>query len=387
MQAQHCCGIVSTTNTLNHVLKGEKETMVDKSLSDPPLLDHRSLHSEKGDGPDSDDDALAEMLGLPCLGALDVEDDCFEGVSHSQEEVTSGIPALARSDVDDIIRDVGIFHDFETSGVCVLPPGLSLSASRMRRLADELRWGSDSPNFRCDRTYETVRVMKRGSATVEERRVLTRLENFVDRHPGWSDLCHGHIRQCVSSLLGEEYVLYKEKLNLKPPGGSGFAPHLDSPSLRVALGDNGPRTFITVMVAIDDMTIRNGCLRVVRGHWSEEKHCAVVIPEVDGNPDAGGRAGAILSKELDSLEFGDLECKGGTVAAFGGWTPHRSKSNSSPFPRRAVFLTYNPLREGDFHTRYYLKMKELRDKFRGEIGMLSEDEKADLQALKSVPGT
>ena len=82
-----------------------------------------------------------------------------------------------------------------------------------------------------------------------ERRTLTRLENFVNYHSKWNDLVHKYLARCLSALMGEPMVLFKEKLNLKPPGGSGFAPHLDGPSLRVALGDTGPRTFVTVMVA------------------------------------------------------------------------------------------------------------------------------------------
>lgn len=182
-------------------------------------------------------------------------------------------------------------------------------------------------------------------------------------------------------------VLYKEKLNLKPPGGSGFAPHLDSPSLRVALGKNGPQTFVTVMVAIDNMTTANGCLRVCKGDWSEDRHCTVIQPEEDGNPDAGGRAGAIPAEAESLLEFDDIECQGGDVVAFNGWAPHRSSANASPFPRRAVFLTYNPKSEGDFHDRYYERMEGIRDAWRSKVGLegATVDDKIELDALATIP--
>jgi ectoine hydroxylase-related dioxygenase (phytanoyl-CoA dioxygenase family) len=185
-------------------------------------------------------------------------------------------------------------------------------------------------------------------------------------------------------------VLYKEKLNLKPPGGSGFAPHLDTPSLRVALGGTGPQTFVTIMVAIDNMTSQNGCLRIAKGRWSEDNHCALVPPEQDGNPDAGGRAGAIPVQEAESFEFVDIACRGGDIVAFNGWAPHRSSANSSPFARRAVFLTYNPASEGDFHDRYYERMDELRNDWRTRVGLsgccqLTVDEQNDLSALATIP--
>jgi ectoine hydroxylase-related dioxygenase (phytanoyl-CoA dioxygenase family) len=184
-------------------------------------------------------------------------------------------------------------------------------------------------------------------------------------------------------------VLYKEKLNLKPPGGSGFAPHLDTPSLRVALGGEGPQTFVTVMVAIDNMTTANGCLRICKGEWSEQEHCTVIQPEEDGNPDAGGRAGAIPAETAHDLEFHDVECQGGDIVAFNGWAPHRSSANASPFPRRAVFLTYNPKSEGDFHDRYYERMEEIRNAWRSTVGLsaggVTPDEKLEIDALATIP--
>jgi len=185
-------------------------------------------------------------------------------------------------------------------------------------------------------------------------------------------------------------VLFKEKLNLKPPGGSGFAPHLDGPSLRLALGDDGPQTFVTVMVAIDDMTAQNGCLRVCKGRWSQDHSCDVIEPEKGASPDAGGRAGAIPVHVADTLEFEDVVCKSGTIVAFNDWTPHRSSPNASLFSRRAVFLTFNPLSEGDYHHAYYEKMKSLRSEWRSKVGLtkLTQEEQdymSEIDALATVP--
>ena len=172
----------------------------------------------------------------------------------------------------------------------------------------------------------------------------------------------------------------KEKLNFKPPGGAGFAPHLDAPSLRVgAVG--AARTFMTLMVAIDPMTAKNGCLRVVRGSWSEQKHCEVIHPEDGSDPDSGGRAGAIPAAVADTLDFEDVICASGDVVAFNGWVPHRSGVNASPFERRAVFLTCNPLSQGNMHEAYYDKMADLRSAWRaGEVARL-----ADFAAFATVP--
>lgn len=116
----------------------------------------------------------------------------------------------------------------------------------------------------------------------------------------------------------------------------------------------------------------------------------VVQPEENGNPDAGGRAGAIEGPVAEDLLFVCNVCKGGSIVAFNGWAPHRSAGNNSPFPRRAVFLTYNPASEGDFHERYYARMEELRNAFRESVGLAKpqqqlEDEKRESDALETVP--
>lgn len=144
------------------------------------------------------------------------------------------------------------------------------------------------------------------------------------------------------------------------------------------------------MVAIDDMTTRNGCLRICKGSWTEENCCSVVKPDKDGSPDAGGRAGGIPPEIADTLEFEDLVCEGGTISVFNGWAPHRSAANVSPFPRRCILLTYNPKEEGEYHSKYYERMDQLRNEWREKIGLANrqqqmEDKKMEMEALSSVP--
>lgn len=348
---------------------------------------NRSSGSDSGDGSvNSSDEALMEMLGLPSLvGAVLDEEE--ENVERGYATCDSPLPILSDEEMVRLLDVYQLQSQYEEHSVCVFPVECSISAEHMRRLTDELVWGGDQ--VQADKTYETVQIWKQGE--IHSKKSLTRLEHFVDAHKAWSDLCHNYLRRLVSKALGVEMVLYKEKLNIKPPGGSGFAPHLDTPSLRIALGENGPQTFCTVMVAIDEMTLANGCLRICKGSWSEDRCVATIAPEEGGNPDAGGRAGAIPLEVADTLEYEPLLCKGGTIAVFNGWAPHRSAANTSPFPRRAVFLTYNPKHEGDFHKRYYEKMDEMRQRWRHSVGLvknqqpLDEGEQMEIQALSTIP--
>jgi hypothetical protein len=348
---------------------------------------------------ESSDEALLDMLGLSSLNEMEeVADECDDkertGSGGSQtmdnRQTSSPLPDLSDDWLDSILAPVAR-DQYANEGVFRFPEECSIPAKHMRVITEEIVWGESGPGtalYQADRTYEGIKIWKDGE--IKERKTLTRLENFVDAHPGWNELCHGYLRRILSAALGDEMVLFKEKLNLKPPGGSGFAPHLDTPSLRIALGSEGPKTFCTLMVAIDDMTIKNGCLRICKGNWTEDNCCDVIQPDTNGNPDAGGRAGAIDSEISDGLNFEDMICKGGTVMVFNGWAPHRSSANLSPFPRRAIFLTYNPKCEGEYHTTYYEKMEELRSDWREKNiqehrHQRLEDKKFEMDALSSVP--
>ena len=344
-------------------------------------------HGGDDDSVESSDEALLEMLGLSSLKEVVINNNADENNNNDEEnnKSSSGAVPIVSNDQLDHLRDPLVVREqYSNESIYLFPEDYSISAKYMRILTEELCRGK----CQADRSYENIKILKDGE--ISERRTLTRLENFVDYHTGWNELCHGYLRRIVSVALGEEMVLFKEKLNLKPPGGSGFAPHLDSPSLRMAMGSEGPTTFCTVMVAIDDMTTKNGCLRICKDNWSENNCCNVIQPEADGSPDAGGRAGAIPPEIAEKLTFTDITCKGGTVLLFNGWAPHRSSANVTPFPRRAIFLTYNPKSEGDFHKRYYERMEKLRNEFREKIGLESrkqslEDEINEKNALSSIP--
>src|SRR5690606_18055096 len=62
----------------------------------------------------------------------------------------------------------------------------------------------------------------------------------------------------IGQLLGEEAVLFKDKINFKMPGGDGFKPHQDAQ----AGWETYARYYINAMVTIDEATEENGCLEV-----------------------------------------------------------------------------------------------------------------------------
>ena len=170
----------------------------------------------------------------------------------------------------------------------------------------------------------------------EKEKVLARIENFCKFHKGFNDLCTAsRIMECVNNCLGEEGVLFKDKINFKMPGGSGFKPHQDSQ----AGWDNYAKFYLTAMVSIDDATIKNGCLEFASGHNQSGLIGKLWKPLSD--------------YEMKNMKFVPIETKPGDAVFFDCYTPHKSKSNLTNKARRILYLTYNKLSEGNYREKYY----------------------------------
>ena len=144
----------------------------------------------------------------------------------------------------------------------------------------------------------------------------------------------------MSDLLGDEALLFKDKINFKPPGGAGFLAHQDCTAWAVT-EPGMPRFHITAMVAIDHSNKEKGCLEVVPGLHKGE----MAIPNVGG----------VIVPEVEShLTFVPLSCDPGDVVLFGSYLPHKAGPNLSHTWRRSAFLTYNGAGDGgDARSKYY----------------------------------
>jgi hypothetical protein len=177
------------------------------------------------------DEALLDMLGLSSLKKVPIiADECDNDdedrlVSSSTSQAISN--HKTSSPLPDISDDCLIStmaplarETYLHNAIFRFPENCWIPAKHMRVLTEQIvrGWKGPSGNLhQADKSYEGIKIWKDGE--ILERKTLTRLENFVDTHPGWSELCHGYLRRILSAALGEEMVLFKEKLNLKPPGG------------------------------------------------------------------------------------------------------------------------------------------------------------------------
>ncbi|KXT18708.1 hypothetical protein AC579_2704 [Pseudocercospora musae] len=96
--------------------------------------------------------------------------------------------------------------------------------------------------------------------TESGERQLMRTENFVDYHSGFSSLLNGQpIKSILKQLTRDDMLLFKDKINYKLAGGNGFGAHLDAP----AYDHIREIEHTTANLAVDPVTLENGCVEVV----------------------------------------------------------------------------------------------------------------------------
>ena len=199
--------------------------------------------------------------------------------------------------------------------------------ARLRSWVDELSARPETPG----------KWMKYFERTGGNGRQLCRIEDFVPYHDGLDDLVRGPATLALlGELMGEPAALFKEKINFKLPGGSGFAAHQDAP----AFVTFQQRYHITMLIAIDEATMANGCLEM-----SDPVDVYTTLPQAPG--------GHIDSDVERALPWRPVELAPGDVVLFDSYIPHRSAANRSDRPRRALYVTYNRLSEGDRRDAYF----------------------------------
>ncbi len=207
--------------------------------------------------------------------------------------------------------------------VHVRRPGTDETAARLQAWADEIAaWPDRGGGWLAYRELTDT-----GPA-------LCRTENAVPFHAGLRALlCDGGLLAEAGALLGEDAVLYKDKLNYKLPGGAGYAPHQDAPAYRFV------DLHVSCMVAVDDATTDNGCLEVVSSAHDR-------LWPADGS-------GCIRDDVVATMRWEPVPLRAGDTLWFHSRTPHRSGPNRSVRPRRALYPTYNALAQGDLRADYY----------------------------------
>jgi ectoine hydroxylase-related dioxygenase (phytanoyl-CoA dioxygenase family) len=180
----------------------------------------------------------------------------------------------------------------------------------------------------------------------KDGRQLRQIENGCAVHPAFAAFAEGDtMLRVVSGLMGRPARLFKDKINFKLPGGSGYAAHrdgrfwwTDDDGRRMRGWDVYASEFISVLVGVDPSTPGNGCLEIAPG-----RHRVDVREEY----------GPLTDAEAAAMTFEPCPTEPGDAIFFDALAPHRSGPNRSDLPRRVVYFTYHAAADGDQRARYF----------------------------------
>jgi ectoine hydroxylase-related dioxygenase (phytanoyl-CoA dioxygenase family) len=171
--------------------------------------------------------------------------------------------------------------------------------------------------------------------------ILVRIENFLgDHNPEMTTrILSDKTRDCLEYLLGEEAVLFKDKINYKLPGCRPDKLHQDQAAGWNAFSD----WFISMVIVVDENRKDNAALTFMSsGNYARQLMTEEWQPLTHDDP-----------PYQPEEEYTLLEAKPGTVIFFDCYVPHGSPANFSDKSRRNIYLTFNRASEGDMRARYY----------------------------------
>ena len=216
--------------------------------------------------------------------------------------------------------------DFEQNGYLILRQ--AFDADEMRLIEIWIREMTALPEETGKHWVFHERSLKGDGADL-----ISRIENIAPFHAGFEELS-SVLKHPVGQLLGEEAILFKEKINFKMPGGDGFKPHQDSQAGWDAYAD----FFISALVSIDEATVENGCLQMVAGHHQRGLF----------------KSWRPLSEDdMAGMDFVHCPTKPGDVVLFDCFAPHASEPNMTGETRRVYYATYNRAADGYHMAQYY----------------------------------
>tara|TARA_B100001063_G_C16744212_1_gene546537 strand:- start:910 stop:1665 length:756 start_codon:yes stop_codon:yes gene_type:complete len=184
---------------------------------------------------------------------------------------------------------------------------------------------------------KTVKVDKYfGKSTQSDKSILVRIENFYNKTNHLTKLIdHKLIKEVLFKLFRDKPILFKEKINFKPPGCGPDKLHQDSQ----AGWNKYTKNYINVLMSVEKSTKNNGCLHIdVSGN-----NCTKIISK---------KMKPLKINELKNPEFKQLLLSEGDLVFFNSYTPHFSYSNNSKKSRSQIYLTYNKEKDGKFRSKY-----------------------------------
>ena len=180
---------------------------------------------------------------------------------------------------------------------------------------------------------------------------LRRIEKLYNKGKNLIDL-NNKISILLKDIFNKEFLIFKDKYNIKPPGGEGFIAHYDGVFEFIDANNKIKRGwyeyadfFVSALVAIDKCSKENGTLELAKSHKGNFDQLYENTKK-DGTP--------ALSVEVEAKTvFESIDMEIGDVIIFSNSCPHRSQKNHSQETRRIIYYTYTPSENGSKYNQYF----------------------------------
>ena len=161
------------------------------------------------------------------------------------------------------------------------------------------------------------------------------------------------VKNLLRKIFKKKYSIFKDKLNIKPPGGEGFFAHYDgifkfkNKNNKMLNGwyeysDN----FINILLAIDPCNRKNGTIEVAKAS-NGDFYDLLKNTNNDGTPNLKKNYEAKLNFKFINLNVGD-------ILIFSNKCPHRSKKNKSNKNRKILYYTYTNNSSKNLYKKYFV---------------------------------
>ena len=166
---------------------------------------------------------------------------------------------------------------------------------------------------------------------------LRRIEKLYDKGQYLID-ANKKILELIKSISSNNFLIFKDKFNAKPPGGEGFFAHYDGvfkfkhekDVLRNGLYEYG-NYFLNALIALDKCNGENGSIELAKAHKGNFNEL-LKNTKNDGTP--------ALSEEVElKTSFKIINLNVGDIVFFSHTCPHRSKKNNTDRDRRILYYT------------------------------------------------
>jgi hypothetical protein len=222
-------------------------------------------------------------------------------------------------------KDNPRFGEFQKSGFVVSEDLISVEerlelCQRTADIANGLVAGFPEDDIELEPNADT-----RSLHTVRKINRCAQNDPVFARHAG-----NNKILEVVEPLLGPDIKLFGSQAFMKPPGGVEKPYHQDSPYFTIE-----PMAMVTCWIALDDVTLDNGCLWVIPGsqHLGPLPHSEKWV--------VGDRVDMRIPESLfdRNLEV-PIPLKAGSCSFHHSLLLHMSHPNQSDQPRRGVAFHY-----------------------------------------------